>query len=159
MKRAQESAATLPGPRQSRNPHTCTCSESRISDASYPCTPPVQRPALPDPAPPRTAARPGCPPVALHHPQRTPSAQLSPSREHPSCRRRRAQRLPRLGGHLAEYRNEHAYAADVQAQNPQLIVWFGEQTGSFWVASSSGLAEVPDAATLDRLLPPVFAGC
>ncbi|GHC86999.1 hypothetical protein GCM10007079_30730 [Nocardiopsis terrae] len=79
-----------------------------------------------------------------------------PSCEHPSCRRRRAERLPRLGGQLAEYRNEHTLAAAVQARNPHLIVWYGERTGSYWVASSTGLAEVPDAQTLDRLLPPVF---
>lgn len=106
------------------------------------------------------APRPSSDPLYRTSPRRGPlSGPECPSCEHPSCRRRRAQRLPRLGGHLAEYRNEHVYAAAVQARNPQLIVWFGEQTGSFWVASSSGLAEVPDAETLNRLLPPVFAGC
>lgn len=73
--------------------------------------------------------------------------------EHPSCRRRRAQHLPRLGGHLAEYRSEHVLAAAVQARNPHLIIWYGERTGSYWVASSTGLAEVPDSETLDRLFP------
>jgi len=77
-----------------------------------------------------------------------------PSCEHPSCRRRRAQGLPRLGGHCAEYQREHALAATLQRHNPHLIIWFGEQTGSYWVAASTGLTEVPDTATLDRLLAP-----
>ena len=72
---------------------------------------------------------------------------------HLSCRRRRAQRLPRLWGHLAEYTREHALAASIQSRHPGLVVWFGEQTGSFWVASSTCLAEVPDAQTLNRLFP------
>ncbi|KOX19637.1 hypothetical protein [Nocardiopsis sp. NRRL B-16309] len=80
-----------------------------------------------------------------------------PSCQHPSCRRRRAERLPRLGGHLAEYHSEHTLAAAVQARNLHLIVWYGERTGSYWVASSTGLAEVPDCQTLNRLLSPVPA--
>lgn len=102
---------------------------------------------------------PFCPPVTLHHPQRTPSAQSSSGCTHTSCRRRRAQGLPRLGGHRAEYQREHALAATLQRHNPHLIVWFGESTGSYWVASSTGLAEVPDTATLDRLLAPELAHC
>ncbi|MBQ1080977.1 hypothetical protein [Nocardiopsis sp. B62] len=74
--------------------------------------------------------------------------------EHHSCRSRRAQHLPRLGGHLAEYRPEHALAASLQARNPHLIIWFGESTMSYWMASSTGLSEVPDAGTLQRLLTP-----
>ncbi|MGW5880288.1 hypothetical protein ACWFMI_27460, partial [Nocardiopsis terrae] len=42
---------------------------------------------------------------------------------------------------------------------PHLIVWYGERTGSYWVASSTGLAEVPDPQTLNRLLIPVPACC
>ena len=109
------------------------------------------RPGLPRRGP---LIGPVCPPVALRHPQRTPSARFSPGCTHPSCRRIRAERLPRLGGHLAEYRDEHAFAASVQAQNRHLIIWYGEKTGSYWVASSTGLAEVPDAQTLTRLLTP-----
>ena len=79
---------------------------------------------------------------------------VCPTCAHPSCRRIRAEELPILGGHKAEYRDEHAFAASVQARNRHLIVWYGEKTGSFWVASSTGLAEVPDTATLTRLLAP-----
>jgi hypothetical protein len=74
---------------------------------------------------------------------------------HPSCRRRRSDRQPRLGGHRAEYAREHTHAARVQARNPHLVIWYGEQTGSYWVASSTGLAEVLDARTLTRLPHPV----
>lgn len=77
--------------------------------------------------------------------------------EHRSCRRRRAQGLPRLGGHRSEYAAEHSEAAAAQGRHPHLIIWFGESTGSFWVASSTGLAEVPDARTLARVLEPVPA--
>ena len=76
--------------------------------------------------------------------------------EHHSCRSRRAQHLPRLGGHLAEYRSEHAHAASLQARNPHLIIWYGERTGSYWIASPTGLTEVPDAHSLTRLLPPLI---
>ena len=79
---------------------------------------------------------------------------VCPSCTHPSCRRIRAEELPILGGHKAEYRDEHAFAASVQARNRHLIIWYGERTGSFWVASSTGLAEVPDGETLIRLLTP-----
>ena len=79
---------------------------------------------------------------------------VCPRCAHPSCRRIRAEELPILGGHKAEYRDEHAFASSVQARNHHLLIWYGERTGSFWVASSTGLAEVPDAATLIRLLTP-----
>lgn len=86
-------------------------------------------------------------------PRRSPlEGPVCPRCTHPSCRRIRAEELPILGGHKAEYRNEHTLAAAIQARNPHLIVWYGERTGSFWVASTTGLAEVPDTATLDRLL-------
>lgn len=88
-------------------------------------------------------------PLPRRRPLEGPSC---PACDHPSCRQRRAQHLPRLGGHKAEYRSEHTLAATVQAQNPHLVIWYGERTGSFWVASSTGLAEVPDAATLTRVL-------
>lgn len=39
------------------------------------------------------------------------------------------------------------------ARNPHLIIWQGERIGSYWLASSTGLAEVPDAETLNRLFP------
>ncbi|WP_049576375.1 hypothetical protein [Nocardiopsis sp. SBT366] len=69
--------------------------------------------------------------------------------EHPSCRERRAQRLPRLGGHRSEYAREHAQAARIQARNRHVIIWFGEATRSFWIATSAGLEEAPD---IDALL-------
>ncbi|NKZ01339.1 hypothetical protein [Nocardiopsis alborubida] len=94
------------------------------------------------------------PPLPRRHPLVGP---FCPSCEHPSCRRRRAARLPRLGGHLAEYQREHALAAAFQARNRHLVIWYGERTGSYWVASSTGLTEVPDIGTLARLLTPVFA--
>ncbi len=34
-----------------------------------------------------------------------------------------------------------------------LIIWYGGRTGSYWIASPTGLTEVPDAQTLARLLP------
>ncbi|MFE1468602.1 hypothetical protein [Nocardiopsis dassonvillei] len=41
-----------------------------------------------------------------------------------------------------------------QDRHPHLVIWFGESTQSYWVASSSGLGEAPDAGTLERLLTP-----
>ncbi|WP_040699220.1 hypothetical protein [Nocardiopsis kunsanensis] len=74
--------------------------------------------------------------------------------DHPSCRRRRAQRLPRLGGHRSEYSREHAQAAQVQRQYRHLIIWWGENTQSFWVATPAGLEEAPDVdALLLKLWP------
>ncbi|WP_017588354.1 hypothetical protein [Nocardiopsis ganjiahuensis] len=91
---------------------------------------------------------PACPPVALHHPQRTPSAQPFPGCEHPSCRQRRAQNLPRLGGHRSEYAREHTQAAQLQAHYRHLIVYYGEATQSFWAATPTGMIEAPDVDTL-----------
>ncbi|GAA1458679.1 hypothetical protein NE857_27335 [Nocardiopsis exhalans] len=68
---------------------------------------------------------------------------------HPSCRERRAERLPRLGGHRSEYASEHTQAARVQARYRHLVIWWGEATRSFWVATPTGLEE---AADLDALL-------
>ncbi|WP_239646413.1 hypothetical protein [Nocardiopsis prasina] len=48
--------------------------------------------------------------------------------------------------------SEHALTASLQARNPHLIIWYGERTGSYWIASPAGLTEVPDAQTLDRPL-------
>lgn len=109
-------------------------------------------PSLP-PRPP--LAGPSCPSNTRHRPTReplTPPPPPAPPCIHVSCRQRRAQGLPRLGGHRSEYAAEHARAADAQARNPHLVVWFGESTGSFWVASSTGLAEVPDLQALARFL-------
>ncbi|WP_239646142.1 hypothetical protein, partial [Nocardiopsis valliformis] len=45
---------------------------------------------------------------------------------HPSCRERRAERLPRLGGHRSEYASEHAQASRIQARYRHLVIWWGE---------------------------------
>lgn len=45
---------------------------------------------------------------------------------HPSCRERRAERLPRLGGHRSEYASEHTQAARVQARYRHLVIWWGK---------------------------------
>lgn len=74
---------------------------------------------------------------------------VCPACTHPSCRRRRAERLPRLGGHRAEYSRERAQAAHVQRRYPHLIVYYGEVTQSFWTAGPAGLEE---AHGLDTLL-------
>ncbi|GAB3723326.1 hypothetical protein [Nocardiopsis nanhaiensis] len=63
---------------------------------------------------------------------------------HRTCRSCRAQNLPRLGGHRAEFALEHQKAAQIQARYPRQIVWFGESTQSFWVASRGGLYEAKD---------------
>lgn len=69
--------------------------------------------------------------------------------DHPSCRQRRAQRLPRLDGHRSEFSREHARAAQIQAHHRPLIVWWGENTQSFRIANPAGLEE---AADVDALL-------
>ncbi|WP_116246656.1 hypothetical protein [Nocardiopsis sp. FIRDI 009] len=109
---------------------------------------------IPSPRPSSDPLHHASPPLPRRPPLIGPSC---PSYAHPSCRRRRAERSPRLGGHRAEFAPEHALAAAVQDRHPHLIIWYGEETGSYWVASSSGLAEVPDAATLTRLLTPAPA--
>lgn len=68
---------------------------------------------------------------------------------HRTCRAYRAQHLPRLGGHRTEFAREHRQAARLQAHHPRSIIWFGEATQSFWVASASGLVE---AETIDAVL-------
>ncbi|WP_026126994.1 hypothetical protein [Nocardiopsis xinjiangensis] len=85
--------------------------------------------------------------------------------DHPSCRQRRAQRLPRLGGHRSEFSREHAQAARIQAHpwpsttlngrlrrsldpNRHLVIWWGENTQSFWIATPVGLEEAADVDTL-----------
>ena len=67
---------------------------------------------------------------------------------HSSCRERRAQRLPRLGGHRSEYARKHAQAAQLQAHHRHLIVYYGEVTQSFWAATPTGMIEAPDVDTL-----------
>lgn len=73
---------------------------------------------------------------------------------HHTCRVRRAEHLPRLGGHRAEFATEHSQAAQVQAQHRNYVIWFGESTQSFWVASST---EMVEAKTLDGLLAYLWA--
>ncbi|APC36954.1 hypothetical protein A9R04_20800 [Nocardiopsis dassonvillei] len=83
-------------------------------------------------------------------PRRTPLVgPVCPRCEHPSCRVRRAQRLPRLGGHRSEFSREHAQAAAIQARHRHLIVYYGEATQSFWAVTPAGLLE---AANADALL-------
>ncbi|GAA1091693.1 hypothetical protein [Nocardiopsis metallicus] len=68
--------------------------------------------------------------------------------DHPSCRQRRAQNLPRLGGHRSEYAREHLQAAQLQAHYRHLVVYYGEATQSFWAATPTGMIEAPDIDTL-----------
>nr|WP_117198695.1 hypothetical protein [Nocardiopsis sp. TNDT3] len=83
-------------------------------------------------------------------PRRTPLVgPVCPHCEHPSCRVRRAQRLPRLGGHRSEFSREHAQAAAIQKRYRHLIVYYGEATQSFWAVTPAGLLE---AANADALL-------
>lgn len=63
---------------------------------------------------------------------------------HRICRTTRAQGLPLLGGQRSEFAAEHQRANRLQALHPRLIVWFGESTQSFWVASRTGLYEAKD---------------
>ncbi|MFW6639925.1 hypothetical protein ACOALZ_07745 [Nocardiopsis algeriensis] len=78
--------------------------------------------------------------------------------DHPSCRRRRAQRLPRLGGHRAEYSREHTQAAALQRQYRHLIVYYGEATQSFWAITPAGLVEGCDIDALLLALWPRIQG-
>jgi hypothetical protein len=88
-------------------------------------------------------------------PRRTPLiGPTCPSCDHPSCRTRRAQRLPRLGGHRAEFAVEHAQAAAIQARNRHLVIWWGEATQSFWIATPAGLTEAADVDALLLALRP-----
>ncbi|MDE3723531.1 hypothetical protein PWG71_19245 [Nocardiopsis sp. N85] len=89
--------------------------------------------------------------------RRSPVGPFCPSCAHPSCRTLRAQHLPLIGGHRSEYRREHTLAAAFQTEHSHLVVWFGEATGSYWAASSTGLAEVLDLRTLTRVLEPMMA--
>ncbi|MEU2974964.1 hypothetical protein [Nocardiopsis alba] len=41
---------------------------------------------------------------------------------HPSCRERRAERLPCLGCHRSEYAGEHTQAAHIQARYRHLVI-------------------------------------
>ncbi|GAB2523812.1 hypothetical protein [Nocardiopsis aegyptia] len=77
-----------------------------------------------------------------------------PRCDHASCRDRRAQRLPLLGGHRTEFAREHAQAAAIQARHRHLVIWWGEATQSFWVAAPTGLHEAADVDALLLLLWP-----
>jgi len=75
-----------------------------------------------------------------------------PTCAHRSCRARRAERQPRLGGLRAEFVAEHATAALCQARNPHVLTWCGEATQSYWLATSSGLIEAEDTEALFWLI-------
>jgi len=75
-----------------------------------------------------------------------------PTCAHRSCRARRAERQPRLGGLRAEFVAEHATAALCQARNPHVLTWYGEATQSYWLATSSGLIEAEDTEALFWLI-------
>ncbi|WP_370462992.1 hypothetical protein [Nocardiopsis sp. FR26] len=77
-------------------------------------------------------------------PRRTPLiGSVCPVCDHPSCRARRAQRLPRLGGHRSELAREHAQAAAIQARHRHLTVYFGEATQSFWIVTRPDWSRPP----------------
>ena len=86
------------------------------------------------------------------HPNRmngTLSGTSCPTCAHRTCRTHRAQSLPRLGGHRSEFVAEHHGAAALQARHPGLVIFFGESTQSYWIATPAGLTE---ARTWDELL-------
>ncbi|WP_435105225.1 hypothetical protein [Nocardiopsis synnemataformans] len=86
-------------------------------------------------------------------PRRTPLVgPACPVCDHPSCRVRRAQRLPRLGGHRSEFAREHTQAAEVQKCYRHLIIWWGESTQSFWAITPTGMVEAADVDALLLLL-------
>ncbi|WP_370011864.1 hypothetical protein UIS43_24570 [Nocardiopsis sp. LDBS0036] len=88
-------------------------------------------------------------------PRRTPLiGPVCPACGHPSCRERRAQRLPRLGGHRTEFADEHARAAALQSRHRHLIVYYGEATQSFWAVTPTGLVEAADIDALFLALWP-----
>jgi hypothetical protein len=99
---------------------------------------PIPRPRRSDDLRPLPASSP-------RHPWEGPACRAC---DHPSCRQRRAQRLPRLGGHRSEYAREHAQAAQLQAHHRHLIVYYGEATQSFWAATPTGMVEAPDVDAL-----------
>lgn len=106
-------------------------------------------------------AGPFCPLPDLHDVRWTPSEQTPSACGHPSCRERRAQSLPRLGGHRSEFAVEHARAAAVQARHRDLIVYFGEATQSFWAITPTDMVEAPDvdfllSAVRSHTDPPVI---
>ncbi|GAB3751032.1 hypothetical protein GCM10027590_68970 [Nocardiopsis nanhaiensis] len=59
-----------------------------------------------------------------------------------------------MGGHRSEYADEHTQAARIQARHPNLSIWWGEATQSFWIATPAGLEEAPDIDALLLLLWP-----
>lgn len=74
---------------------------------------------------------------------------------HRSCRAHRAEAQPRQGGQRMEFASEHAEAKRVQALNPGVLVWYGETTQSYWIATASGLSEVENIEALDNLVKAV----
>lgn len=82
------------------------------------------------------------------------SGTACPECAHSTCRTHRAQSLPRLGGHRSEFSAEHSKAAALQARHRGLIIFFGESTQSYWIASTAGLTE---ARTWDGLLALLWA--
>ena len=74
---------------------------------------------------------------------------------HRSCRARRAERQPRLGGLRTEFSAEHVTVALCQARNPHVLSWYGEATQSYWLATPAGLIEAKDAEDLFRLVSTV----
>ncbi|MFI6577038.1 hypothetical protein ACIBFB_14655 [Nocardiopsis sp. NPDC050513] len=79
---------------------------------------------------------------------------VCPRCSHPTCRTIRAQALPLLGGHRAEYSHEHAKAAAIQVRYRHLVIWFGEATQSYWVMTGDGLQEAEDIDALLLMLWP-----
>lgn len=59
-----------------------------------------------------------------------------------------------LGGQRCEFAREHLIAAEVQADNQHLLLWFGESTQSYWVASAEGLREARTVGDLLLLVDP-----
>ncbi|MBR8740818.1 hypothetical protein DSY14_03600 [Nocardiopsis sp. MG754419] len=86
---------------------------------------------------------------------RSPRRPLSPSGPfcaacgHRTCRSLRALRLPLIGGHRCEFAKEHLRAAAVQARHPHFVIWFGESSQAYWIATAEGLSE---ARSVDELL-------
>ncbi|GAA1464400.1 hypothetical protein GCM10009603_40940 [Nocardiopsis exhalans] len=86
----------------------------------------------------------------FHH----PPGPACDSCTHHTCRTLRALKLPIIGGHRTEFEKEHRQAAALQALNPHLLVWWGEHSQSYWVATSEGLTEATNPGHLLSLLDP-----
>lgn len=94
--------------------------------------------------------------VFTSHPRRPVSAAglVCVSCTHRTCRAQRARTLPRLGGHRSEFAREHHQAAVLQSRHKGVLVWWGEATQSFWVASATGMY---GAKSYDDLLAYLWA--